>query len=113
MRVRRPSDPSSRAHSSVVLPGLSPSARISDPPPSRMTRRNFIALVSLCVLVMFGLLVVGVGVFLTQSRYGQDALRSTIQGRVQAGISGKVHLGRIHGNFLTGLTLDSLELRDD
>ena len=41
-----------------------------------MTRRNFIALVSLCVLVMLGAIVVGVGMYATQSARGQDALRS-------------------------------------
>ncbi|MES2178429.1 MAG: translocation/assembly module TamB domain-containing protein [Gemmatimonadota bacterium] len=78
-----------------------------------MTRRNFIAFISLCVLVTLGLIVVGVGYFATQSEFGQNALRSYAESRVASSISGKVHLGRIHGNFLTGLTLDSLELRDD
>ena len=35
-----------------------------------MTRRNFIALISLCVLVALGAIVVGVAVFATQSEYG-------------------------------------------
>jgi translocation and assembly module TamB len=78
-----------------------------------MTRRNFIALVSLCVLVVLGAIVVGVAVFATQSRYGQTALRRAIEARVASSINGKVHIGRISGNFLTGLTIDTLELRDD
>ena len=44
-----------------------------------MTRRRFIALVSLCVLAMLGLIVVGTGYFVTQSRYGQDQLSSWVQ----------------------------------
>lgn len=78
-----------------------------------MTRRNFIALVSLCVLVMLGAIVVGVGMYATQSARGQDALRDWVQARVASSINGKVHIGRISGNFLTGVNIDSLELRDD
>jgi translocation and assembly module TamB len=78
-----------------------------------MTRRNFIALVSLCVLVMLGAIVVGVGMYATQSARGQDMLRDWVQNRVASSINGKVHIGRISGSFLTGVTIDSLELRDD
>ena len=78
-----------------------------------MTRRNFIALVSLCVLVTLGVIVLGVGMYATQSARGQDGLRSWVQARVASSINGKVHVGRISGSFLTGVTIDSLELRDD
>ena len=78
-----------------------------------MTRRNFIALVSLCVLVALGVIVVGVALFATRSEYGQTAMRRAIEARVQSSIHGKVHIGRISGSFLTGVTIDSLELRDD
>ena len=44
-----------------------------------MTRRRFIALVSLCVLVMLGLIVLGTGYFVTQSEYGQDQLTGWVQ----------------------------------
>ena len=82
-------------------------------PTRRMTRRNFIALVSLCVLVTLGAIVVGVAVFATQSDYGQTAMRQAVEARVKSSINGKVHIGRISGNFLSGVTIDSLELRDD
>ena len=72
-----------------------------------MTRRNFIALVSLCVLVALGVIVVGVGVFATQSDYGQTAVRRSIERQVQSSIHGKVHIGRISGTFVTGVTIDS------
>jgi len=78
-----------------------------------MTRRRFIALVSLCVLVMLGLIVLGTGYFVTQSRYGQDQLRGWVQTTVATQVHGKVHVGRISGSFLTGVTIDSVELRDD
>ena len=78
-----------------------------------MTRRNFIALVSLCVLVSLGAIVIGVALFATQSEYGQSAMRHAIEARVKSSIDGTVHIGRISGSFLTGITIDSLELRDD
>ncbi len=78
-----------------------------------MTRRNFIALISLCVLVALGAIVLGVGVFATQSEYGQESMRKWVQARVASSIHGKAYIGRISGSFLTGVTIDSLELRDD
>ena len=78
-----------------------------------MTRRNLIALISLCVFVALGAIVVGVALFATQSEYGQAVVRDAIQSRVSASIHGKVYVGRISGSFLTGVTIDSLELRDD
>ena len=78
-----------------------------------MSRRRFIALVSLCVLVMLGLIVVGTGYFVSQSSYGQEQLRRWVQTTVATQVHGKVHVGRISGGFLTGVTIDSVELRDD
>src|SRR5260221_14738351 len=78
-----------------------------------MTRRNFIAIVSLCVVVALGLIVGGLGVFTTQSGDGQDALRHAIERRMRSSLNGSVYVGRIRGNFLTGVTIDSLEMRDD
>jgi translocation and assembly module TamB len=78
-----------------------------------MTRRRFIALVSLCVLVTLGTIVVGVGLFTTRTETGQAQLRDWIERRVASSMKGSIHLGRISGNFVTGITIDSLELRDD
>ncbi len=78
-----------------------------------MTRRNFVALISLCMLVVLGLIGVGVGLFFTKSDSGQGTLRRAIQRQVAAGIKGKLYIGPMSGSFLTGVTIDSLELRDD
>ncbi|HEY2026681.1 MAG TPA: translocation/assembly module TamB domain-containing protein, partial [Gemmatimonadaceae bacterium] len=79
----------------------------------RITRRQFIALVSLCTLVVLGLLGVLVGVYVTRSDSGQAALRAYIQTQVASSMKGKLRLGHMRGNFFTGVTIDSLELRDD
>src|ERR1700737_2389661 len=90
VHVRKPSSLVSHAPSSVVSRSPSRSGRISEPASAhRMTRRNFIALVSLCMLAALGVLVVGVGVMATHSEYGQDGLRQWVQGRVASSINGK------------------------
>ena len=78
-----------------------------------MTRRNFIALVSLCVFVALGVVAVGVGLAATRTEVGQRQIRHWIEARVASSINGKLHIGRIGGNFLTGITIDSLEIRDE
>jgi translocation and assembly module TamB len=78
-----------------------------------MTRRRFIAIVSLGVLVMLGTIVLGTGLFVTRSDYGREWMRSAVEGQLARTVKGRVHLGRVTGNFLTGLTIDSVELRDD
>ena len=78
-----------------------------------MTRRRFVVLVALCTLVVLGLIGVGVGTFLLHTETGQAGLRRTIQQQVAGSMKGKLYLGPMSGNFFTGVTIDSLELRDD
>ncbi len=78
-----------------------------------MSRRRVIALVSLGALVALGLFVLGGGLALTTTDGGQKALRGWIQTRVAASMKGRIYIGPMHGSFLTGITIDSLELRDD
>ena len=56
-----------------------------------MTRRNFIAVVSLCVFVTLGVIGVSAGLFVTQSEFGQSEIRSAIESRVASSINGKLH----------------------
>jgi len=78
-----------------------------------MTRRRFIAIVSLCVLALLGTVVLGTALFVTRTDYGREWMRSTIETQLARSVKGKVHLGRISGGLLTGVTIDSVELRDD
>src|SRR5678815_769296 len=78
-----------------------------------MTRRRFIAIVSLCVLAMLGTVVLGTALFVTRTDYGREWMRGTIEAQLARAVKGKVHLGRISGSLLTGVTIDSVELRDD
>ena len=78
-----------------------------------MTRRRFVVLVALCTLVVLGLIGIGVGTFLLHTESGQAGLRRSIQQQVASSMKGKLYLGSMSGNFFTGVTIDSLELRDD
>ena len=62
---------------------------------------------------MLGLIVVAVGLVATRSDRGQAALRGWVENRLAGVVHGRVHIGRVSGNWLTGVTVDSLELRDD
>ena len=75
-------------------------------------RRRLVALVSAVVLLVVGLVVLAAGLFVTRTNYGQDQLRRLIQSQLAAGIRGKVYVGEISGGFLTGVTIDSLAIRD-
>src|SRR5689334_4944953 len=73
-----------------------------------MKRRRLIAIISLCTLAAIGLIVVIAGVAVMRT----DTARNFVQARLQAAIDGQVYLGRISGNPLTGLTVDTLSIRD-
>ena len=77
-----------------------------------MKRRRLVALVSACVLVAIGLLVIAGGYVLTRTEYGAEQLRSLIQQQVASRIHGKLYLGKISGGFLGGVTIDSVAIRD-
>src|ERR1041384_6798348 len=73
-----------------------------------MKRRRLIAIISLCTLLTIGLLmVVGVAVLMRT-----DVPRNFVQQLLQSRINGRLYIGRISGNPLAGLTIDSLALRD-
>ncbi|MHB1862206.1 MAG: translocation/assembly module TamB domain-containing protein [Gemmatimonadaceae bacterium] len=77
-----------------------------------MSRRRIVLFVSLGLVVSLVLLAVGGVMVLTQTGWGQDQVRRLVQDRVTAAVHGRVYLGRISGSYLTGLTIDSVEIRD-
>jgi translocation and assembly module TamB len=71
------------------------------------------------ILLVFVILVVTVlglaaTVFFTTTRtqWGRDQVVAFITRTLNDGVNGRVHIGRLGGNLVTGLTLDTLELRD-
>src|SRR4051812_46956482 len=75
-------------------------------------RRRLVALVSVIALLVIGLVTVVTGLFITRTSYGQEELRRLIQGQLASAIKGKVYLGAVRGGFLTGITIDSIAIRD-
>jgi translocation and assembly module TamB len=75
-------------------------------------RRRLVALVSVIALLVIGFVAIVTGLFMTRTSYGQDELRKLIQGQLAGAIKGKVYLGAVRGGFLTGITIDSIAIRD-
>ena len=71
-----------------------------------MTRRRFIAMISLSMLVVLGVIALSIALVATKSERGQAGLRRWVQRQVGSSIKGKLYLGRVSGNFLTGVTID-------
>jgi autotransporter translocation and assembly factor TamB len=78
-----------------------------------MTRRLRIVIASAVVLV--GLLVIlllsVVGV--THTGFGQERVRRMVGTMLEGQVKGKVYIGHMSGGFFNGVTIDSVEIRDD
>ena len=60
------------------------------------------------VLIIAGLVMTAV----TQTSYGRDQLRNLIVTRVAPSVHGRMYLGKMTGGLFTGITIDSVEIRD-
>ncbi len=77
-----------------------------------MGRRRYVALASaIAILVMGTTLAAALG-GLTRSARGREWIRANVERTLASALRGKVHIGALGGGFLTGLTIDSLELRE-
>lgn len=79
-----------------------------------MSRRRVVALASAGVLLTLGLLIAAAVVSLTQTSFGRERIRRLLVERIAAAMSGRgtLYIGRIGGGLLSGVTVDSLALRD-
>ena len=78
-----------------------------------MSRRKLIVAWSAVALVSI-LLVIAGGIFsLTQTSYGQDQVRKYVQSWLDGKVRGSFYVGRISGGLFTGVTIDSIEIRDE
>jgi translocation and assembly module TamB len=77
-----------------------------------MRRRRLVLLVSAVVLGTLSVLTLGAGFVVTNTDFGREQVRVWVQRLVSARMDGSLHIGRLGGNLLTGLTLDSVEVRD-
>src|SRR5687768_13049035 len=77
-----------------------------------MTRRRLVALVSALSMLAIGIIAMLVLASVTSTSYGRDKVRNFLQSRIASKVKGSVHIGRISGGLLSGVTIDSIEIRD-
>ena len=78
-----------------------------------MTRRLRIVIGSAIILVGLLLIVVLSFVGVTHTGFGQERVRRMVSTMLEGSVKGKVYIGRMSGGFFTGVTIDSVEMRDD
>src|SRR5262245_7960206 len=78
-----------------------------------MKRRRLVALVSISVLFALGVAAVAVLFIATRTEFGHEQLRRRLcEPLIAGGVHGSVHVGRLGGNFLDSVTVDTLAIRD-
>ncbi|MGI9090812.1 MAG: translocation/assembly module TamB domain-containing protein [Gemmatimonadaceae bacterium] len=77
-----------------------------------MTRRGSIVLWTAAALITLFSLVVAGFLALTQTTRGREEIRGLIVSALGGQIHGSVYIGRITDGFFTGVTIDSLAIRD-
>lgn len=77
-----------------------------------MGRRRHVALASAIVILLMGAALAAVLVGLTRSVRGREFIRAQVQRTLASVFKGKIHVGALSGNFLTDLTIDTLEIRE-
>ncbi len=78
-----------------------------------MSRRRNVVVSSAVILITLMLVVILLVVGGTQTRFGQERVRSFVQSWLSAKVSGKMYVGRISGGLLNGVVIDSIEIRDE
>ena len=78
-----------------------------------MTRRLRIVIASAVVLVGLLLVVLLSVIGVTHTGFGQDRVRQMVLTMLEGKVKGKVYVGGMSGGFFTGVTIDSVEIRDD
>ena len=78
-----------------------------------MSRRQRIVTWSAVALVVIILVTAGLVVSLTQTSFGQNQVRAYVQSWVSGKVRGKIYVGKISGGLFNGVTIDSIEIRDE
>lgn len=78
-----------------------------------MSRRLRVVLFSAALLAGVLVLLVAVGGVATRTEYGQERVRGFLSSWLSSKVRGSMYVGRVRGGFLNGVTVDSLEIRDD
>ncbi len=78
-----------------------------------MTRRLRIVIASAIVLVGLLLIVFLSFIGVTHTGFGQERVRRMVGTMLEGRVKGKVYIGHMSGGFFNGVTIDSVEIRDD
>ncbi len=78
-----------------------------------MSRRQRIVTWSALALVTIFFVLAAIVVSLTQTGFGQGQVRAYVQSWVSGKVRGKFYVGRISGGLVNGVTIDSVEIRDE
>jgi autotransporter translocation and assembly factor TamB len=78
-----------------------------------MTRRLRIVIASAVVLVGLLLIVALSFIGVTHTGFGQERVRRMVGTMLEGRVKGKVYIGHMSGGFFNGVTIDSVEIRDD
>src|SRR3954470_4662325 len=78
-----------------------------------MSRRLRIVIASAIVLVGLLLMVLISFVGVTRTNFGQERVRQLVVSMLEGRVKGRVYIGHMSGGFFNGVTIDSLEIRDD
>jgi len=78
-----------------------------------MSRRQRIVTFSALALLGVFVVVFLIALSLTQTSYGQRQIRRLVQSWVSGQVRGKIYIGRISGGLFNGVTIDSVDIRDE
>jgi translocation and assembly module TamB len=78
-----------------------------------MSRRQRIVTFSALALLGAIVIVFLIALSLTQTDYGQGQVRRFVQSWVNGKVKGKMYIGRISGGLFSGVTIDTVAIRDD
>ena len=77
-----------------------------------MNFQKLVAIIAAALIVGALAIIAIVMTAVTQTAYGRDQLRNLIVTRVAPSVQGRMYLGKMTGGLLTGVTIDSIEIRD-
>jgi translocation and assembly module TamB len=77
-----------------------------------MSRRRRIVLLSAFALIGVIEVMVILVIAISRTEYGQDQVRQYVQSWINGKVQGTFYVGRISGGLFSGVTIDSLEIRD-
>jgi translocation and assembly module TamB len=78
-----------------------------------MTSRLKIVIGSAIILVGLLVIVILSVIGVTHTGFGQTRVRNLVLTMLEGNVKGKVYVGHMSGGFFTGVTIDSVEIRDD